>query len=142
TLDAYQALHAAGPEFAASASRLRQCLLTRYWDEEMGRFKGGQNSWRPYLDNQTWGAGFLSAVGEDAKARRALGYARSTLLTVAAGGALFGLDGNAGPWSVWNEGTAQYVAAGGTGAGDLLRELLAQQRTDGAMPGSPDDYAG
>ena len=31
---------------------------------------------------------------------------------------------------------------GGEQAGDLLLELLAQQRTDGAMPGSPDDFTG
>jgi hypothetical protein len=55
---------------------------------------------------------------------------------------LVGLDGQAGPWSVWNEGTAQYVSLGGPGAADLLDELLAQQRPDGAMPGGPDDFSG
>jgi hypothetical protein len=31
---------------------------------------------------------------------------------------------------------------GGGGAEDLLAELLAQQRRDGALPGSPEDFLG
>jgi hypothetical protein len=60
----------------------------------------------------------------------------------AQGGQLFGYDGQADPWSVWNEGTGQYVAMGGEGAGDLLLEILAQQGEDGAMPGAPDSFEG
>src|SRR3990170_3642034 len=108
----------------------------------MGRFKGGKNWHQPYLDNQTWGAAFLGAIGEITKAHRALSYAREVLLTPAQGGQLFGFDGQGGPWSVLNEGTAQYIASGGEGANDLLIELMAQQREDGAMPGSPDDFSG
>ena len=44
--------------------------------------------------------------------------------------------------AVWNEGTGQYVAAGGKAADDFLQELLAQQRADGAMPGSPNEFSG
>ena len=105
----------------------------------MGRIKGGRNWWKPYLDNQTWGAAFLKAIDEPEKARRALSYARDVLRLPAQGGQLFGFDGESGPWSVWNEGTAQYISVGGNGARDLLRELLAQQRPNGAMPGSPDN---
>jgi len=60
----------------------------------------------------------------------------------AQGGQLFGFDGQGGPWSVWNEGTAQYVATGGQGANDLIQEILAQQEINGAMPGSPDEFSG
>jgi hypothetical protein len=139
-LDSWWALQAAGRR--AEAAQLKSCLLTFYWDEQIGRFKGGRDWWQPYLDNQTWGAAFLQAVGEQAKARRALSYAHTALITPARGGQLFGFDGQAGPWSVWNEGAGQYIAAGGPGAADLLRELLAQQRADGAMPSSPDDWNG
>jgi len=142
TLDAWWALQAAGPEYRNEADRIKTCLLTYYWDENMGRFKGGRNWWQPYLDNQTWGAAFLKAVGEEEKARRALSYAREVLVLPAQGGQLLGFDGQAGPWSVWNEGTGQYVAVGGEGADDFLLELLAQQRADGAMPGSPDEFSG
>jgi hypothetical protein len=140
TIDAWWALHAAGRNLAAD--RLKTCLLTSYWDDQMGRFKGGKMWWQPYLDNQTWGAAFLTAIGEIEKAQRAVGYAQRVLLLPAQGGQIFGLDGQGGPWSVWNEGTAQYIAAGGSDSAHLLSELLAQQRADGAMPSSPDDFSG
>lgn len=140
TIDAWWALRAAGR--TSAADRLKTCLLAAYWDEQMGRFKGGK-AWRqPYLDNQTWGAAFLIAIGEEARARRALSYAQDVLLLPAQGGQVFGFDGQGGPWSVWNEGTAQYIALGGARSSEYLRELLAQQRSDGAMPGSPDSFSG
>jgi hypothetical protein len=142
TIDAWWALQSAGPGYFEAAAGLRNCLLNSYWAEAMGHLKGGQDWWQPYLDNQTWGAAFLKAIGEEAKALRALSYAKEVLLLPAQGGQLFGFDGQGGPWSVWNEGTGQYIAVGGAGANDLLLELLAQQRIDGAMPGSPDAFAG
>ncbi|HET6443398.1 MAG TPA: carbohydrate binding domain-containing protein [candidate division Zixibacteria bacterium] len=142
TIDAWWAMQAAGPAFVEQEEGLKKCLLTHYWDEEMGRFKGGQEWRQPYLDNQTWGAAFLKAVGEDEKALRALSYAREVLLLPTQGAQLYGFDGQAGPWSVWNEGTAQYAAAGGHEANDLVSELLAQQRVDGSIPGSPDYFDG
>jgi len=142
TIDAWWALQAAGPEYRDEAERLKNCLLTYYWDDVMGRFKGGRDWQQPYLDNQTWGAAFLRAVGREKDARRVLSYAYEVLRLPAQGGQIFGFDGQGGPWSVWNEGTAQYVALGGQGAGDFLLELLAQQERDGAMSGSPDDFAG
>jgi hypothetical protein len=145
TIDVWWALDTAGPGFEQPAAKLRQCLETVYWNEAMGRFKGGQtppNAARPYLDNQTWGAAFWRAVGDPDKARRALSYARAALRLPAQGGQLLGLDGQGGPWSVWNEGTAQYVAEGGQDAEELALELLAQQRPDGAMPGGPDEFNG
>ncbi len=140
TLDAWWAFQAAGTQ--AEADGIRDCLLDNYWDETMGRFLGGFDWHQPYLDNQTWGSAFLQAIGREEDARRALSYARGTLLLPAQGGQLFGFDGQGGPWSLWNEGTGQYIAAGGGDAGDLVLELLAQQRADGAVPGSPDAFAG
>ncbi|HWM89932.1 MAG TPA: carbohydrate binding domain-containing protein [Thermoanaerobaculia bacterium] len=148
TLDTWWALYMSG--YTAQADGLRNCLLTRYWDDTAGRFKAGrgtdpadlQRDWVPYLDNQTWGAPFLREIGERTDALRALTYARETLLLPAQGGQVHGFDGQGGPWSLWNEGTGQYAAAGGPGAGDLVLELLAQQREDGAMPSSTDDFTG
>jgi hypothetical protein len=142
TIDAWWALQAAGPPYAAAANQLKQCLLKYYWDNQIGRFKGGREWQQPYLDTQTWGAAFLEANGEELKALRALSYAAAVLRAPAQGGQLAGLDGQAGPWAVWNEGVAQFVAVGGAGSGDLVSELLAQQRADGAMPGAPDAFAG
>jgi hypothetical protein len=142
SIDIWWALQAAGPAFIDQAAALQGCLLTHYWDEAMGRFKGGKDWQQPYLDNQTWGGAFLEAIGQEKSALRALSYAWDVLRLPDQGGALFGLDGQAGSWSVWNEGGGQYVAVGGDGADDLLVELLAQQQEDGAMPGSPDDFAG
>lgn len=142
TIDAWWALQAAGLDYRDEADQLKNCLLTYYWDDMMGRFKGGKDWWQPYLDNQTWGGAFLRAVCQEGDARRALSYAYEVLRLPAQGGQLFGSDGQGGPWSVWNEGTGQYVTVGGGGADDFVHELLAQQRSDGAMPGSPDDFAG
>jgi hypothetical protein len=148
TLDAWWALYLSG--YTAQANSLRSCLLTHYWDGTAGRFKAGrgtdpadlQRDWVPYLDNQTWGAPFLREIDERTDALRALTYARETLLLPAQGGQVHGFDGQGGPWSMWNEGTGQYAAAGGPGAGDLVLELLAQQREDGAIPSSTDDFNG
>jgi hypothetical protein len=142
TIDAWWALQAAGPDYRDGADGLKSCLLTWYWNATMGRFKGGKDRWQPYLDNQTWGGAFLRAIGREQDARRALSYAHEVLRLPAQGGQLFGLDGQGGPWSVWNEGMGQYVAVGGDEADDFLQELLAQQRRDGAMPNSPDDFTG
>jgi hypothetical protein len=116
--------------------------LAEYWDEQMGRFKGGRDWRQPYLDNQTWGAAFLRGINRETDAQRALSYADQVLRVPAWGGQLYGLDGQGGPWAVWNEGAGQYAAVGGEGTDDVLQELLAQQRQDGAMPGSPDDFTG
>jgi hypothetical protein len=142
TIDVWWALQAAGPDYRDEADQLKNCLLTYYWDDTMGRFKGGKDWWQSYLDNQTWGGAFLRAVCQGEDARRALSYAYEVLRLPAQGGQLFGFDGQGGPWSVWNEGTGQYAAVGGRGADDFVQELLAQQRSDGCMPGSPDDFAG
>ena len=142
TIDAWWALSTSGQAYLDESQGLKDCLLTYYWDETMGRFQGGRDWWQPYLDNQTWGAAFLKSIGEEEKAHRALSYADAVLMLPAQGGQLFGIDGQGGPWSVWNEGMGQYVASRGAGANDLLLELLAQQRVDGAMPGSPDEFEG
>ena len=142
TIDAWWAFQAAGKDFASYAEGIKTCLLSRYWDEAMGRFKGGMNWQQPYLDNQTWGAAFLKAVNEPLKARRALSYAWQALRLPGQGGQLFGFDGQAGTWSVWNEGSGQYSALGGEGASAILNELLAQQETDGSLPSSPDAFSG
>jgi hypothetical protein len=141
TIDAWWALHASNTP-GNVADRVATCLARSYWDATMGRFRGGRTWWQPFLDNQTWGSAYLRATCNPVDARRALSYASHTLLTPARGGVLHGADGQGGPWAVWNEGTAQLVAAGARGSSQLLEELLAQQRDDGAMPGSPDGYAG
>ena len=142
TIDVWWALQTSGPNYADETARLENCLLTQYWDEEMGRFKGGKDWWQSYLDNQTWGAAFLRDIGKEENARRALSYAQEVIVAPAQGGQLFGFDGQAGPWSMWNEGTGQYIAIGGAGADNLLLDLLAQQRSDGAMSSSQDEFNG
>ncbi len=142
TIDAWWALATAGNAYTDAAARLASCLRTHYWDPVMGRFKGGRDWWQPYLDNQTWGAAFLRATGRGHDALRALSFAYEVLRLPAQGAQIHGFDGQGGPWSTWNEGTAQFAAVGGAGAADFVDELLAQQRDDGAMPSSPDDFAG
>jgi len=69
-------LHSTG--FNEQANRVSGFLLDTVCDSQMGRFKSGAASYHIFLDNQTWGAAFLRAVGYTAAARRALSYAQST----------------------------------------------------------------
>ena len=137
-LDAWWAFRATG--HCAQAS-LQNFLLQQVWDDNMGRFKAGPNEYQIFLDNQTWGAAFLQAVGREADARRALSYARWTLATTSSDSSICGFDGT-GPFSVWNEGTLQYIAAHGENSQYYWEQMAGQQALDGGIPGSPDNFRG
>jgi hypothetical protein len=139
TLDAWWAFQATC--FTAEAAQVKRYLLEKAWREDQQRWNRGYQDPIIVLDTQTWGASFAKAVGRPAQGLAALSFAEYTLATTSFAGTIRGLDG-AGPFSVWNEGTAQYVVAGGRGAQFYLDELRRQQRDDGAMPGSPDGFQG
>jgi hypothetical protein len=136
-LDAWWAFRATGRH--AHADNLQSFLLAQVWDAEMGRFKASPDSYEIFLDNQTWGAAFLRAVGRDNDARRALSYAHWALATPSSNAKLWGFDG-AGPFSVWNEGTLHYVAEGGEDSQNNWDQIAGQQASDGGLPGSPDEF--
>jgi hypothetical protein len=138
-LDGWWAFQVTG--YRAQADLMRDFLLTQVWDDEMGRFKSSPTARHILLDNQTWGAAFLRAVGRDEDARRALSYAQATLATASSDGSVHGLDG-AGPFSVWNEGTLQYVVAGGADSQYYWEQMAGQQAADGGLPNSPDEFLG
>lgn len=144
-LDAWWAFNAAG--YRTQAANLRAFLMRQAWDDSVGRFLASGNSNLPrgqyeiLLDNQTWGAAFLHAIGRDNDARRALSYARWTLATYSNNRTVCGFDG-AGPFSVWNEGTLQYVAAHGENSQYYINAIISQQSPDGSLPGSPDEFRG
>jgi hypothetical protein len=148
-LDAWWAFKAAG--YQAQAYQVQRFLLSeqpnRYvWDGALGRFRASPDaasagSYAIFLDNQTWGAAFLRAVGRDTDARRALSYARWTLATTFNGGTSCGFDG-AGPFAIWNEGTLQYVAVQGENSQYYWNEMVRQQESDGSLPGAPDGFEG
>jgi uncharacterized protein (TIGR03437 family) len=136
-LDGWWAFQATG--YQAQADRLRVFLLSRLWDDCLGRFKSDANQYQIFLDNQTWGAAFLRAIGRDRDARRALSYARWTLGVTSMStpsGDVCGFDG-AGPFGVWNEGVLQYVAARGANSQFYWNEVARQQATDGGIANSP-----
>ena len=139
---AFQALR-----YRAQADRLKTYLTEQAWDSSMGRFLSSGTGYPPrgryeiLLDNQTWGAAFLHAIGRDEDARRVLTYARWTLLVDPPRGGVCGFGGS-GPFSVWNEGTLQYIAAHGENSQYYVDQMIAQQAADGGLPGSPDDFAG
>jgi hypothetical protein len=139
TLDAWWAFQATG--FDDAADKAKRYLLEDAWREDQGRWNRGYQDPIIVLDTQTWGAAFAKAVCQPAHGLAALSFADYALSTTSFSGTIRGLDG-AGPFSVWNEGTAQYVVAGGPGAQFYLDELRRQQRDDGAMPGSPDSFQG
>lgn len=138
-LDAWWAFRATGHH--TQAQSLQDFLLQQVWDNNMGRFKSGPNEYQIFLDNQTWGAAFLRAVCRQADARRALSYARWTLAAYSSDRSICGFDG-AGPFSVWNEGTLQYIAQRGENSQYYWGQMVSQQAPDGGMPGSPDSFRG
>jgi len=117
--------------------------MTKGWDADRRRFCRGPLDVDPgnAIDVHTWGSEFLLWTGENAKALDTLSYCSGTLPTGSSDGSVHGLDGQ-GPFSVWFEGTGQWVAAGGWGGDFCLSELNANQEADGSLPGSPDDFHG
>lgn len=138
-LDTWWAFQSVG--YRMQANRLRDFLLTQVWDDAMGRFKSSPSTYQIFLDNQTWGAAFLRAVGREQDARRALSYARWTLAAASSTGQICGFDG-AGPFSIWNEGALQYIAQGGENSQYYWGQLAGQQAQDGGLPNSFDRFQG
>ncbi len=138
-LDVAWALLANG--FAEEADRVAARLLERHWDAEVGFFYRGAGE-RPdaivACDAQTWGSALARRWNRPEIAERALRFARAALVTRSADGSVTGLDGQ-GPVSVWCEGTAQFVVAGGPEADAFLAQLEGLQAPDGAMPGGADE---
>jgi hypothetical protein len=129
----------------ALADKIQNHLLTQVWDSELQYWwRGRGDNPDPFIamDCATW-------VGEFAKSPRvnkpemtltALSFVRHALVTTDDNGSRCGFDGM-GPVSVWCEGTAQYITAGGEGAQIFLDMLLSLQRPDGGMPGSPNNWS-
>jgi hypothetical protein len=126
------------------AAKIQAYLLRAdtVWDSELEYWWRGREDPVIAMDAATWLSAFARhpLVGEPERGLSALSFVRRTLVTASDDGTLCGFDGM-GPVSVWNEGTAQYVAAGGQDSERFLAALTAQQRPDGAMPGSPDAWS-
>ncbi len=127
------------------ADKIQNYLFTQVWDADLKYWwRGRGDSPDPFvaMDCATW-------VGEFAKSQRvnrpemtlaALSFVRRTLVTTDDSGARCGFDGM-GPVSIWCEGTAQFIAAGGEDSQKFLDMLLSLQRADGGMPGSPNNWS-
>jgi len=138
-ISAWWALQATG--YQVQADRLRDYLVNQVWDSGMGRFKSSTNQYQIFLDAQTWGAAFLRAINNPTDARRALSYARAALVTTSSDESECGYDG-AGPFSMWNEGTLQYIDQGGENSLLHLQDVIDQLAPDGGLPNSPDNFTG
>jgi hypothetical protein len=68
-----------------------------------------------------------------------LDFAYLKLKITLADGSLSGFD-TAGPYTIWNEGTAQYISAHGKNKQFYLNELSRQQNPDGSMNHSPENF--
>ena len=136
-LDAWWAFQAVG--YKKEAIILSNYLLKQVWNDNEGRFHTGTSDNSIYLDPQTWGSEFLRANGASGKAKRALDFAYLKLKVTLADGSLSGFD-TAGPYTIWNEGTAQYVSANGKNKQFYLNELSRQQNPDGSMNHSPENF--
>lgn len=136
-LDAWWALSVTG--FTAEANKLKDYLLSKIWDNDEGRMLTGTNDRSFYLDPQSWGSAFLRAVNENDKALKALTAAYNKLSCSTKDGKIKGLD-TAGPFTVWNEGTCQWISLGGYNADNLLREMEKIQNSDGSLNHSEEKF--
>jgi hypothetical protein len=126
------------------ANLIKNFLLTQVWDADLKYWWRGLSDFPDpgiAMDAATWVGEFASThrVNRPDMAHAALSFVRRTLITTDNSGNLIGLDGQ-GPLSVWCEGTAQYISAGGQDAPYFLTMLLSLQREDGGMPCSPDNW--
>lgn len=142
TVDAWWAMVASNRML--EADRIRQYLLTKVWDPDLKYWWRG-NAPDPVIamDCAAWMSEFARSpmVRRPDMALAALGFVRRTLITTDDSGLRVGFDGM-GPLSVWCEGTAQFVSAGGPDAPFFLNQLLSLQKPDGGMPCSPDNWSG
>lgn len=127
----------------ADAQRIKGYLLGEngVWDPDLRYWWRGGNDPLVAIDAATWTSAFARhpLVEQPERGKAALSFVRRTLATTSDNGLLCGFDGQ-GPTSVWNEGTAQYVAAGGEDSRFFLDMLISRQNPDGSMPGSPDSW--
>jgi len=127
----------------SDAHRIERYLLdpVTVWDAELKYWWRGFKDPVVAVDAATWLSAFArhTLVRRPERAKAALGFVRRALVTTSADQTSCGLDG-LGPVGIWNEGTAQYVAAGGEDAQAFLDGLLSQQNPDGSLPGSPENW--
>ncbi len=124
------------------AEAIRGYLMGPVWDADLRYWWRGSNDPPIAIDCATWLSAFARhpLVAQPDRGLAALSLVRRTLVTTSDDGQLCGLDGM-GPVSIWNEGTAQYVAAGGEDAPAFFDTLLSQQNPDGSLRGSPDNWS-
>jgi hypothetical protein len=120
------------------AERIEEYLLS-IWDHDLKYWPRGSNDPFVAIDCQTWLSHFARShwVNEEEKGIEALSFARRTLVTTDENDTICGFDGM-GPVSVWCEGTAQYIAAGGEDSQFFMDNLMSIQNPDGSLPGCPD----
>lgn len=140
TVDTWWAMIATG-RFSDADKVASYLLSSNVWDSQLQYWYEGLNNPAIAIDCANWLSAFARypSVNQPQRALAALSFVRKNLLTTSDSGEFYGLDG-LGPVSVWNEGTGQYVAAGGPDAQTFLNTLLSQQLPNGSMPGSPDSW--
>jgi len=130
------------------ASKIQTYLLNKVWDLDLQYWwRGLYNDSIPdpfvAMDCASWISEFAknSYVQKPELSKAALSFVHRTLLTSDSSESRCGFDGM-GPVSIWCEGTAQYIVAGGEDSQQFLDMLLTLQRLDGGMPGSLDNLGG
>lgn len=127
-------------KYTLAAEDIRHGLLNELWDETKGRLDRGikedlSRDSVDTLDAASWGAIFLTAIGETAKAQRSLDYVDNTFLEW--GDGIWGYKPNAGDvdginWDyeyvVWSEGSlgvaVAYLKLGGSPNLARAQEIL------------------
>jgi hypothetical protein len=140
-VDVWWALAASG--FWTAAERVKSYLLTAVWDPDLKYWWGGNGN--PFIAMDAAGAWTSSfsrhpSVNQPQMALAAMTFAGKALAAQSDNGSLCGMDG-VGPVSLWSESMGQYVAAGGQGSQAVLNTLMAEQNSDGSLPGSPNNWS-
>lgn len=135
----------------AVAQGLGEAIYRNGWDPEQERMKigAGPADFATAMDTAgSWGTTLLMCLGRKAEALSSQGYAATVLRTIsfgsdnAAGRFLTGYGDIAGPFTITSEFAAQGAAVGIMGSSHVMGELLALQNSEGAFPGSTDDWYG
>ncbi len=137
-LDVWWALYFTG--YKNAAERLKNYLINKVWNKTEKRFNVASDNTELYLDCQTWGASFTRGAGVPEYGLYSLAFAKKYLECRTFDTLTTGFDAT-GPYTVWNEGTLQYIVAGGEKAQFYLGQMNKQQRIDGALQHSHEGFS-
>lgn len=127
--------------YSDSADSLKDVILTKLWNPGLQRFNQGYEDTSDALDINSWGAIFLSAIGEYEKAEQANINVESFKSTVNGTSGYIPFIANRGypgaTPTIWYEGTygvafSRFLTKGLTGSSPIIDGVIDNQTAEGA----------